>query len=533
MIGVADWPDAVSTTVQQKETTMTSTLVIGAGIGGIATAAHLARQGYQVTVLEKGAQAGGRCDRLVRDGHHFDLGPTLYLMPELFAQAFADLGERVEDHLDLRRVDPTYRIHFGDDSILSLTSDLHALQAQLEAIEAGSLGGLLRYLHEGRQHYELTMSRIVGRRFRNLLEYFNPTNLGLIFKLKALAKHYDNLGNYFDDHRLKTAFTFQDLYMGLSPYQAPATYSLIQYAELSGGVWFPLGGMYRLVEALVNIAEKHGARFVYNAPVARVNVNGQRATGVTLADGRRLQADVVVANADLPYVYRDLLPDDGLAGRLERKEYTCSTVTFCWGLDKPYPRLGSHNLFIADDFRQSLDHIFQDLTLPDEPSFYVHTPVHLDPSLAPPGQDSVVVVVPVGHINDAAPQDWPALRQRARRHVLERLARIGISDLEKHIKFEVCYTPRDWQSRYNLVKGASHGLSHTFRQVGYLRPQNRHARYHNLYFAGASTHPGTGLPSVLISARFAAERILQDAGVSLPALKRRPATLAWAEAQKV
>jgi phytoene desaturase len=514
-------------------TTMTSTLVIGAGIGGIATAARLARQGYRVTVLEKGAQAGGRCDCLIRDGHHFDLGPTLYLMPELFAQAFAELGERVEDHLDLRRVDPTYRIHFGDDSVLSLTSDLHAMQTQLEGIEAGSFGGFLRYINEGRQNYKLTLSHIVGRSFGNLLEYFHPRNLPLLLKLKVFAKHYANAGKYFDDERLKTAFTFQDLYMGLSPYQAPATYSLIQYAEVSGGVWFPLGGMYSLVQALVDIAEKNGARFVYNAPVEKINVNGQRATGVTLRDGRQIKSDVIVANADLPYVYDQLLPDDGTSAKLERKEYTCSALTFCWGLDKQYPQIGSHNLFIAQDFRQSLDGVFQDLGMPEDPSFYMHTPTHLDPSLAPQGQDSLLAVVPVGHINDAAPQDWDAIRQRARRHIFQRLAKIGVTDLEEHIKFEECYTPRDWKERYNLVKGASHGLSHTFRQVGYLRPHNRHARYRNLYFVGANTHPGTGLPSVLLSSRFAAERIKQDAGAAQPTTARRPSPFVWPKSKSI
>ncbi|MCP4541046.1 MAG: phytoene desaturase [Chloroflexi bacterium] len=496
---------------------MNSALVIGAGIGGIAIAARLARLGYRVTVVEKGDRAGGRCDRLVRDGHCFDTGPTLFLMSELFAQAFDELGECMEDHLDLRRVDPSYRIHFDDGSNLALTSDLGVMQTQMEAIEPGSFGGLLRYLNEGHLHYELVLSHIVGRNFFNLFEYFSPKNVGLIFRLKALAKHYANVGKYFSDDRLKIAFTFQDMYVGLSPYTAPATYSMLQYAELAGGVWFPMGGMYRIVQALTSIAEKSGAQFVYNAPVEQINVNGRQATGVTLADGRQIQADIVVANADLPYVYRCLLPDDGASRRLERKKYTCSTVTFCWGVDKQYPQLGAHNLFIARDFRQCIDQIFQDLTLPDDPSIYVHAPVRIDPSMAPNGQDTLTAVVPVGHINDAAPQDWPAIQKRARRLVLQRLAQIGVSDLEDHIKFEISHTPSDWQSRYNLTKGAGYGLSHTFLQMGYLRPHNRHARYRNVYFVGASTHPGAGLPTVLISARLTTERILRDAGTPQPA----------------
>ena len=216
-------------------------VVIGAGMGGIATAARLARHGYQVTVVEKGERAGGRCDRLIRDGHHFDTGPTLLLMPEIFAQAFAELDERIEDHLDLRRVDPTYRIHFGDGSAISLTSNLNAMQAQLEAIEPGSFGGFLRYLEEGHDHYRLAFPHLIGRNFRNLPEFCNPRNLLLLFRLKMLVKHYDNVGNYFHDRRLKAAFTFQDMYLSLSPFEAPAIYSLFQYAESAGGVWFPWG----------------------------------------------------------------------------------------------------------------------------------------------------------------------------------------------------------------------------------------------------------------------------------------------------
>jgi phytoene desaturase len=488
---------------------LASVLVIGAGIGGLTIAARLARHGYQVTVVEKNERAGGRTDRLVKEGHHFDTGPTLFLMPEIFQQAFADLRERLEDHLDLLRIDPTYHIHFGDGFAMTLSSDLNALQAQLETIEPGSVGGLLRYLDEGRRHYELVFTHVAGRNFRNAFEYFTPRNLVLIFRLRALARHYTNLGQYFADPRLRMAFTFQDMYVGLSPYEAPATYSLLPYAEMASGVWYPKGGMYRLVEALTGIAETNGVRLLYNAPVERIGVNGRRATGVTLSDGREIGVDVVVANADLPYVYRHLLPDDGRAARLERKKYTSSTITFCWGVGKRYPQLEAHNLFLASGFRRSMEQIFRDLTLPDEPSFYVHAPARIDPSLAPEGQDTLTVVVPVGHVDKAVPQDWGALKRRARQSVLQRLAETGLSDLEEHIKFEVSYTPPDWQSRYNLVKGASYGLSHTFLQMGYLRPQNRHARYHNLFFVGASTHPGAGLPTVLLSARLASERILE------------------------
>lgn len=483
-------------------------LIIGAGFGGIAAAARLARSGYQVTVLEKNSGPGGRCDQLVRDGHRFDIGPTLFLMPEVFAETYAALGERMEDHLELRRIDPTYRIRFEDGLQLSLTGDLNDMQAQLEAVEPGSFEAMLRYLAEGSMHYRISLKRFVGRNFYHLLDYFSLQNLPLLFKLKALVKHYDHIGRYFQDPHLKAAFTFQNMYLGLSPYDAPATYSLLQYTELAGGVWFPMGGLYRVVESLVSIAESLGVRFLYNTAVEQIEVDGRCARGVILKDGTKIAADVVAANADLPYVYSQLLPDAPAAKRLERLHYTSSALMFYWGVDRAFPQLNIHNVFLADDYRGSFDRIFKDHNLPEEPSFYVHAPARVDPAAAPEGQDSLFVLVPVGHLAEG--QDWSELGGRARRYVFDRLARAGVPDLESHIKFEVAFTPQTWKNRYNLAKGAAFGLSHNFWQVGYLRPQNRHARYGNLYFVGSSTHPGTGLPMTLLSARLTVERILQE-----------------------
>jgi phytoene desaturase len=232
--------------------------------------------------------------------------------------------------------------------------------------------------------------------------------------------------------------------------------------------------MYRVIESLADIAAARGVRFIYNTHVERIEVSNNRATGVVLADGRQLKADIIVANADLPYVYRHLLPDQAEAERLERKKYTCSAIMFYWGLDKIYPQLGHHNVFLAGDYRSSFDRIFENHSLPDEPSFYVHAPARTDPAAAPAGQDTLMVLVPVGHMDEAQQQDWDQLQAQAREAVFQRLARMGLADLQAHLKFEVSYTPQDWLSLYNLAKGAAFGLSHNFTQVGYLRPQNRH-----------------------------------------------------------
>lgn len=488
-------------------------VIVGAGLGGIATAGRLAREGYVVTVVEKNAGPGGRCDQLVRDGHRFDTGATLFLMPEVFAETYAALGEGMEDHLDLRRIDPTYRVRFDDGFQLQLTSDMHAMEAQLEAREPGSFAAFMRYLAEGYNNYHKSIRHFVGRNFYNILEYFSLKNLPLLFELKALVKHYASVSRYFKDPHLRAAFTFQDMYLGLSPYEALATYSLLQYTEMVSGVYFPMGGVYRAVETLAKIAQAHGVAFRYKSPVAKVLVDGQRATGVELADGERLDADIVVANADLPYVYKALLPrDEAIVRRLEGLKYTCSTLMFFWGVDKVYPQLEHHNVFLAGDYKASFDNIFDRHTLPDDISFYVHAPARTDPAAAPAGQDTLMVLVPVGHLSADREQDWAAITARARANVLSRICDLGVTDLDDHLKFEVVYTPHTWKGLYNLDRGAAFGLSHNFTQVGYLRPQNRHRHYKNLYFVGSSTHPGTGLPMVLLSARLTTERILREDG---------------------
>ncbi|MBN2086609.1 MAG: phytoene desaturase [Anaerolineales bacterium] len=487
-------------------------IVIGAGIGGITAAIHLARAGMKVTVLEKNARPGGRCNRFSRDGHQFDTGPSLFVMPLLYEAEFGALGASMHEQLDLLRVDPTYHLVFDDGSRLKLTSDMHSMREQVESIQPGSFRGLQAYLREGERHYHLGLDRLVNRNFRGFFDFFHPRNADLLFRLKPLVNHYRNMSAYFDAPRLKLAFTFQDVYMGLSPFEAPATYSMMPYSELAHGVYYPKGGMYRITESLVQLARGAGVEFLFDSPVERIEITSANARGVCLADGSRRDADTVLANADLPYVYRHLLPQDGLAASLSRKRFSCSVISFFWGVDRTVEALPPHTLFLADDYRGNFDSIIRDLSLPVNPSVYVHAPARLDPSMAPRGQDTLIAVVPVGHLNEHGKQDWDALRDEARRHVFRRLQTIGIGDLKPRIKFEASCTPPAWAKRFNLMKGSTHGLSHTLTQMGYLRPANRHPRYKNLFFVGASTHPGTGMPTAMVSGRLVAERIISEAG---------------------
>jgi phytoene desaturase len=487
-----------------------SVIVIGAGVGGITAAIHLARYGLRVTVVEKNTHPGGRCDRFSREGHQFDTGPTLFVMPRVYETEFRLLGTSIYERLDLLRVDPTYHLVFDNGSQLALTSDMKSMQEQLESIQPGGFRGLLRYMQEGDRHYQLVIDKLVNRDFRKASDFFSFQNLALIFRLKALINHYRNMSAFFAEARLKAAFTFQDIYMGLSPFEAAATFSLMPFTELAHGVWYPKGGMYRVVETLTDLARQAGVEFIFNSAVKQVDANATHVRGVILADGSRLDADVILANADLPYVYQHLLPQDGMVKALSRKRFSCSVISFFWGVDKTYTALGPHTLFLADDYRENFESIDLNLSLPDNPSLYIHAPARLDPSMSPPSQDTLIAIVPVGHMSENGGQNWGELRDKAREHVFRRLRTLSITDLEAHIKFEETYSPPSWHKRYNLVKGSTHGLSHTLTQLAYFRPSNRHARYQNLYFVGASTHPGTGMPTAMVSGRLVAKRIMDE-----------------------
>jgi phytoene desaturase len=350
----------------------------------------------------------------------------------------------------------------------------------------------------------------VNRDFRRFSDFFALKNFPLLYQVKPLVNHYANMSAYFDNPRLKAAFSFQDVYMGLSPFEAPATFSLMPYTEQEHGVWYPKGGMYSIVEALMSLARDAGVEFAFDTTVKRIIVNRSHASGLILEHNEHITPDIILANADLPYVYNDLLPKDGRAERINRKHYSCSVISFFWGVDKTYESLSPHTLFLADDYRQNFESIIRDLDLPDNPSLYIHAPTRLDPSMAPPGQDTLIAIVPVGHLSENGEQDWENLTDLARRHIFRRLQTLGIPDLEAHIKFETTLTPLSWHKRYNLVKGSTHGLSHNLTQLAYFRPANRHSRYRNLYFVGASTHPGTGLPTAMISARLVAKRIMDE-----------------------
>jgi phytoene desaturase len=486
-----------------------SAVIIGSGIGGIATAIYLAKSGYNVSVFEKNSTAGGRCGQLIREGHRFDLGATMLVMPEIYREIFESLGIPLFEKNEIKPLKNLYNIYFDNNDVVTFTTDKEKMKMQHERIEPGSFAKSQKYVKDGYEIFQIGMNKLIGRNFDNIFQFANFRNIGMLVKLKTYISNWKYVKKFFRDNHLRMAYTFQNIYVGQSPFDSPALFSMVPAAELTEGSFFPKGGMYTIVENLVSEAHSSGVIFQYNKPVKKIKVTANKAEGIILEDGTEINAYVIVANADLPYVYRNLLPDRRKSGRIDRMKYSCSAISYHWALDKVYPQLGHHSVFLSDGFREGLDRIFVDKSVGDHPSFYIHAPVRTDPSAAPPGHDTLSFIVGAGHVDRKKKQDWDDQKKKTRMALIQRLKQMGLEDIEEHIKFEICYTPENWEHACNISRGSVFGsLAHNLMQMGYFRPHNQHGRYKNLFFVGGSTHPGNGIPNVLLSAKLTAERIL-------------------------
>lgn len=517
-------------------------VVIGAGAGGIATAARLAKAGYAVTVVEKNDFVGGRCSLLTEQGYRFDQGPSLLLLPKLFHETFHDLDTTLEaEGVDLLRCPVNYQIFFRDGVVFKSTTDLAAMKAEIERYEGKhGFDSYLAWMAESHWHYELSVDHVLHKNHDTIASVATPTFARMVLKLHPFESIYSRASRYFRSDRLRRVFTFATMYMGMSPFDAPSTYSLLQYTEAAEGIWYPRGGFQTVLARLVDVGARMSVKYRLSAPVKQVltSPDGGTATGVMLENGETIMADAVVVNADLVYAYSNLLPGSlpsqngkaaAYAKSLRQKDASCSSISFYWALSRKVPELNVHNIFLADQYKESFDSIFKDQTLPDDPSFYVNVPSRIDPSSAPDGCDTVIVLVPVGHLlrsrgheteipAEKTEQDWDAIVARARKAVIETItARTGVTPgWEKNIVHETVNTPRTWEDKFNLDKGAILGLSHNFFNVLCFRPAIRARGVKNCYFVGASTYPGTGVPIVLAGAKLTTEEILKDAGVAAP-----------------
>jgi phytoene desaturase len=486
---------------------MTGVVIVGAGLGGLSAACHLAGAGHDVTVVEAASGPGGRAGSLARGGYRFDTGPTVLTMPHLVDRCFEAAGVDGAELLTLRPVDPMYRAHYADGSELRVRHGRDAMTEEIRAVcgpkEAAAFGGFCDWLT---RLYELEMPRFVERSFDGPLDLARPLRPALeLVRLGAFRKLARTVERHFDDDRLRRIFSFQALYAGLAPYEALAIYAVITYMDTVNGVFVPEGGMHALPVALATAAERAGATFRYDSPVERIELqHGSTGAvqGVRLAGGEHLAADVVVVNPDLPVAYRTLLP--GLdPPRVARKgAYSPSAVVWHVGARGELPEgVEHHNVHFGDAWDGAFRSLLRDKVRMPDPSLLVSVPSLREPSMAPPDRHALFVLEPVPNLDGNV--DWAAERPRARDDLLGHLERLGYPT---DIEVEELVDPRDWEAQ-GMERGTPFALSHLFRQTGPFRPGNLEKRAPGLVFVGSGTQPGVGVPMVLVSGMLAAERV--------------------------
>ncbi len=492
---------------------MKKVVVIGAGLGGLSAALRLRQAGFEVQVLEKQSRPGGRSNVLQENGFRADMGPTILVMKEAFEEFYHSIGEDMQTRLEMVQLDPNYRIYYHDGTHLDLHSNMAQLAEAVEEVSPGGAERLFEFLGSGARKYRLGMD-FVGRNFDRLTDLFNPLAGLRLMRTQAHENLYRQVARFFDGNdKLTKAFSFHSMFLGLSPFRALAMYSLITYADLSLGMWFPKGGIYSIVEDMLELAAQRDVPVRTNAAVEEICIEAGRVVGVRLEGGEFISADIVISNADLPYTYRKLIPEANRKRYTDRKlakmAYACSGYILYLGVNKTYPQARHQALFFSEDYRANLDAIFEDKTLPEDPSFHLNIPTVTDPELAPEGHSLLYVLAPMPNLS--ADIDWDEAAPLVREKLLNRLEEILDPQIRQHIVWERDYRPTDWQADINAELGTAFGsLAHGFFQSSYFRPHNKARDIDGLYFVGQGTYPGIGMPMVMISSRLVTERLVDE-----------------------
>jgi phytoene desaturase len=479
-------------------------VVVGAGLGGLAAALHLAGAGRRVTIVERADVPGGRCGLITDGGYRFDTGPTVLTMPDLVARPLEAVGEQLKDWLTLHRLDPAYRARFADGSTIDVRADVHDMADEI-ARTCGSkdAAGWLRYVAFLRELYRVEMPHFIERNLDSPLQLVGLP-LARLAAMGGFRRLAPKLAGYVEDERLRRLFSFQAMYAGLAPAQALAIYAVITYMDCVEGVYFPEGGMHAVPRALAGAATKHGVEIRYGTTVSAVEIQGGRARGVVTADGERIPADVVVVNADLPTAYAELLPPQFTPRRVTRLRYSPSAVVLHAGSSATFDGLAHHTIDFGSAWESTFDEIIDQGRVMSDPSFLLTTPTATDPTLAPAGRHTYYALFPAP--NTTGPVDWPAQRGAYREQLLETLEKRGYPGFSAGIETEHLVTPSDWQAQ-GMAAGAPFAAAHTFGQTGPFRSPTLDRRINNLVFCGSNTQPGVGVPMVLASGQLAAQRI--------------------------
>jgi phytoene desaturase len=480
-------------------------ITVGAGFAGLSAATNLAYSGKSVILLEKNNQMGGRARSFQAEGFTFDMGPSWYWMPDVFESYFSVFGKQVSDFYDLVRLDPSYRIFFGENDYIDVPANYDELRNLFNAHEPGSADRLDHFMKEAEYKYKVGMSDFVFKPGHSLTEFIDTRVFRSVFRLQmltSLSKHVESL---FKDEKLRQLLKFPVLFLGSTPEDTPALYSLMNYADLKMGTWYPMGGMHKIVEAMEQVARDAGVEMLPNHEVNRFEVPNGHVNEI-ITDQGAYSSKFVVAAGDYHHMEQRLLPEKSRAYNddyWQKRTMAPSSLLFYLGVDKKLDNLHHHNLFFDEDFNQHAREIYQDPQWPQSPLFYVCCSSKTDPSVAPEGKENVFILIPV------APglEDSEDLREKYYNIVMERLEKLTGQKVKEHVTYKRSYAHKDFVSDYHAFKGNAYGLANTLRQTAILKPKLKSKKVSNLYYAGQLTVPGPGVPPSLISGRVVAKEV--------------------------
>ncbi len=483
-------------------------IVVGAGFAGLSAASSLAQQGFEVTILEKNAQAGGRARAFKHDGFHFDMGPSWYWMPDVFENYFSKFGKKVSDYYTLERLDPSYRVYFGKEDYIDVPAGTEACIDLFEQIEPGSGASLRKFMEDSAYKYEVGINDLVYKPGRSLLEFADWRILKGLVQLDLLKSMRKYVHSHFKNPRLQQLMEFPILFLGATPENTPALYSLMNYADIDGGTWFPKGGMHEIVKAMVSLAEEQGVKIQLDHEVETLEIQGNKITAVNTKKGH-FEADYIVNAADyhhfeqhlLPQAYRQYSPS-----YWDNRSMAPSSLLFYLSVDKKVEGILHHTLFFDEDFDQHADEIYTNPQWPSKPLFYVSATSKTDPGAAPEGKENVFLLMPLAPgLEDSEDQ-----REKYYQIMMDRLESHTGQEIRSHVSYKRSYAMQNFESDYHAFKGNAYGLANTLKQTAILKPALKSKKVANLYYAGQLTTPGPGVPPSLISGIVAASEIAKD-----------------------
>ncbi len=482
-------------------------IVIGSGFAGLAAATSLAQAGYDVTILEKNNIPGGRARQYSVDGFVFDMGPSWYWMPDVFEQYFAKFGKKPSDYYQLVRLNPSYSIFFGKNEVMPVPANMAELEAMFDKYEPGSSANLRKFLAEAEYKYTVGMREFVHKPSLSVLEFADWRIVSSLFRLQMFQSLSSHVRKLFKNEKLIQFLEFPVLFLGATPQNTPAMYSLMNYADMALGTWYPMGGMYKIIEGMVQLAKEMGVKILLNEEVKSIYVPNGHATKVITKNGE-FEADVVVGGADYHHVEQELLPEknrDYTADYWDKRVMAPSSLLFYVGVNKKLNNIHHHNLFFDEDFTRHAIEIYDKPQWPSKPLFYVCAPSVTDASVAPEGCENLFILIPV------APdlEDTDAMREHYFNVVMDRFENLTGQDIRSHIIYKRSFAHRDFQQDYHAFKGNAYGLANTLLQTAFLKPRLRSKKVKNLFYTGQLTTPGPGMPPSLISGQVVANEIVK------------------------